>query len=72
MQAIGLSSNRFSICPEMTFKTMLAGGQIGYLSGQPLPRPGTGSEKFKLSNEIAGYALVLLRATVHRLGIRWF
>jgi polyisoprenyl-phosphate glycosyltransferase len=72
MQAIGLASNRFSVCPEMTFKTMLAGGSIGYLAGQPLPLPGTGSEKFKLSNEIAGYALVLLRATLHRLGIRWF
>jgi glycosyltransferase involved in cell wall biosynthesis len=72
MQAVGLSSTRFSVCPEMTFKTMLAGGEIGYLPGQPLPRPGAGSEKFKLSNEIAGYALVLLRAAAHRLGVRWF
>jgi glycosyltransferase involved in cell wall biosynthesis len=72
VQAIGLSSNRFSVCPEMTFKATLAGGDVGYLAGQPLPRPGSGSEKFKLSNEIAGYAVVLGRAALHRLRIRWF
>jgi polyisoprenyl-phosphate glycosyltransferase len=72
VQALGLSSNRFSICPEMTFKATLAGGEVGYLAGQPLPRPGAGSEKFKLSNEIAGYGIVLMRAALHRLGIRWF
>lgn len=72
MQALGLSSNRFSVAPEMTFKATLAGGDVGYLPGQPLPRPGTGSEKFKLSHEIAGYAIVLTRASLHRLGIRWF
>jgi len=72
IQALGLSSNRFSVCPEMTFKATLAGGEVGYLPGQPLPRPGAGSEKFKLSNEIAGYGIVLVRAALHRLGIRWF
>ena len=72
VQAIGLSSNRFNVCPEMTFKATLAGGDVGYLSGQPLSRPGAGSEKFKLSNEIAGYAGVLARATLHRFGIHWF
>jgi glycosyltransferase involved in cell wall biosynthesis len=72
IQALGLSSNRFSVCPEMTFKATLAGGEVGYLAGQPLPRPGAGSEKFKLSNEIAGYGIVLARAALHRLGIRWF
>lgn len=72
IQALGLSSNRFSVCPEMTFKATLAGGDVGYLGGQPLPRPGAGSEKFKLSNEIGGYGLVLIRAALHRVGIRWF
>jgi glycosyltransferase involved in cell wall biosynthesis len=72
VQALGLSSNRFSVAPEMTFKATLAGGDVGYLPGQPLPRAGAGSEKFKLSNEIAGYAVVLARAALHRLGIRWF
>ena len=72
IQALGLSSNRFSVCPEMTFKALLAGGEIDYLPGQPLPLPGSGSEKFKLPHEIFGYATVLVRATLHRLGIRWF
>jgi glycosyltransferase involved in cell wall biosynthesis len=72
MQAIGLTSNRFNLCPEMTFKTILAGGEIRYLAGQPLPGPGVGSEKFKFSNEILGYGLVVSRAIFHRLGIKWF
>lgn len=70
-QAIGLSSNRFSLCSEMTFKALLAGGEIGYLSGQPQPSAG-GAEKFKLPHEIFGYGIVLIRATLHRIGIRWF
>ena len=56
----------------MTFKATLAGGDVGYLPASRSPRPGAGSEKFKLSNEIAGYAGVLARATLHRFGIRWF
>ena len=71
-QTIGLSSNRFAVCPEMTFKILLADGEIGYLSGQPLPEPGAASEKFKLPNEVLGYALVLARATLHRAGLPWF
>jgi dolichol-phosphate mannosyltransferase len=70
-QAIGLTSNRFGVCPEMTFKALLAGGEIGYLPGQPLPKVG-GAEKFKLPHEIFGYGVVLARATLHRAGIRWF
>jgi len=70
-QAIGLTSNRFSVCPEMTFKALLAGGEIGYLPGQPLPTAGA-AEKFKLPHEIFGYGVVLTRAVLHRIGIRWF
>jgi dolichol-phosphate mannosyltransferase len=70
-QAIGLTSNRFSVCPEMTFKALLAGGQIGYLPGQPNPRA-AGDDKFKLPHEIFGYGIVLTRAALHRLGLRWF
>jgi dolichol-phosphate mannosyltransferase len=72
IQSLGLSSTNFSVCPEMTFKTILSAGEIAYLSGQPTPPPGEGSNKFKLGNEITGYALVLLRATLHRLGVRWY
>lgn len=72
MQSMGLSSTKFSVCPEMTFKTLLAGGAISYVPGQPTLRPGEGSEKFKLRHEISGYGLVLFRSALHRVGFRWF
>jgi maltoporin len=28
--------------------------------------------KFRLGNELAGYMITLLRASLHRLGVRWF
>jgi glycosyltransferase involved in cell wall biosynthesis len=72
MQSMGLSSTKFSVCPEMTFKTLLSGGAIAYVPGQPLLGPGEGSEKFKLRHEIFGYGLVLVRSALHRAGVRWF
>jgi dolichol-phosphate mannosyltransferase len=70
--ALGTSSNRFNIFPEMTFKVIESGGTIDYLAGSPQPVGVGGSEKFKLPNEILGYASVLGRAALHRAGIRWF
>ena len=70
VQSIGLTSTKFSVCPEMTFKTLLAGGTIAYVPGQPTLLPGKGSEKFKLRHEITGYGLVLVRSTLHRAGLR--
>jgi glycosyltransferase involved in cell wall biosynthesis len=73
IQAIGTSANRFNIFPEMTFKVLESGGRIEYLSGAPQPVGVGGSEKFKLPNEIFGYAAVLGRAALHRAGaLRWF
>jgi glycosyltransferase involved in cell wall biosynthesis len=73
IQAIGLSAKRFNVCPEMTFKVMLAGGKIEYVPGQPRALGQGGQSKFALSSEILGYAYVLLRAGLHRAGlIRWF
>jgi glycosyltransferase involved in cell wall biosynthesis len=73
IQAVGTSANRFSIFPEMTFKVLESGGTIEYLSGAPQPVGVGGSEKFKLPNEVVGYAAVLGRAALHRTGIlRWF
>jgi glycosyltransferase involved in cell wall biosynthesis len=73
IQAIGTSANRFNIFPEMTFKVLESGGTIEYLSGSPQPVGIGGSEKFKLPNELLGYATVLSRAALHRAGIvRWF
>lgn len=73
IQALGTSSNRFNIFPEMTFKVIESGGTIEYLAGSPQPVGVGGSEKFKLPNEILGYATVLLRAGLHRSrALRWF
>jgi len=73
VQALGLSAKRFNVCPEMTFKVMLCGGQIEYVPGQPRNLDQGGQSKFQLANEIWGYAYVLLRAGLHRAGIRrWF
>jgi len=69
---LGTSSNRFNIFPEMTFKVLESGGTIEYLAGSPQPVGVGGSEKFKLPYEVLGYGHVLLRATLHRLGLRWF
>jgi hypothetical protein len=73
IQALGTSSNRFNIFPEMTFKVIESGGTIEYLAGSPQPVGTGGSEKFKLPNEILGYAAVLTRAALHRShALRWF
>ncbi len=72
-QALGTSSNRFNIFPEMTFKVLESGGTIEYIPGAQQPVGVGGSEKFKLPNEILGYAAVLVRAALHRAGaLRWF
>jgi dolichol-phosphate mannosyltransferase len=70
--ALGLSSQRLSIFPELTFKTLLAGGAIAHVDGQPRYPPSTGVGRFTLPNEFVGYAHVLVRAGLHRLGLRWF
>ncbi|MEX2256585.1 MAG: glycosyltransferase family 2 protein [Acidimicrobiia bacterium] len=72
VQALGLSSNRFSVCPEITFKVLLSGGETAFVAGQPEGTPGQVAPKFALPHEIAGYAYVLARAVLHRLGLRWF
>lgn len=69
---LGTSANRFNIFPEMTLKVIESGGTIEYLAGAPQPVGVGGSEKFKLPNEILGYAGVLGRAALHRVGVRWF
>ena len=70
--ALGLSSRRFSICPELTFKTILADGHVAYVGGQPRRLPESGVEKFQLPHELIGYMQVLARASLHRAGLRWF
>jgi glycosyltransferase involved in cell wall biosynthesis len=72
VQALGTSSNRFNVCPEMTFKILLSGGSIDYVAGRQGDAIKGGSQKFRLPFEIWGYAGVLARAFLCRLGLRWF
>jgi dolichol-phosphate mannosyltransferase len=71
MLAIGLTSNRFSISPEITFKTLLAGGRIEYVPGSQGTRV-YGTSKFKFLKEGRGFSWVLFRSALHRIGILWF
>jgi len=70
VQALGLSNNGYGICPEITLKSILAGGKVEYL-----PTKMTTSSKnkdFSLRREGTGYVWVLLRSAAHRAGISWF
>ena len=72
VQALGVTSNRFNLCPEITFKVLLSGGTLDYVPGHPTPYRGGGSTKFRLPHETYGYLYVLLRAWLHRVGVFWF
>jgi dolichol-phosphate mannosyltransferase len=72
VQALGLTSHSFAICPEITFKVMLAGGQVDRVPGAQTGPMYTDQSKFRLRNELGGYALTLVRAGLHRAGLRWF
>ena len=39
IQALGLTQNGYSICPEITLKALLAGGKVEYLSPSIAPQP---------------------------------
>jgi glycosyltransferase involved in cell wall biosynthesis len=71
VMALGVTSNRFNLSPEITFKVLLAGGKVVFVPGKRGARK-AGESKFKLYRELDGYLLVLLRAWLHRLGILWF
>lgn len=72
VHALGVSGNRFNICPEMTFKILLSGGTVEYVPGRQGDFQHGGSQKFHLSFEILGYAGVLGQAWLYRLGLPWF
>lgn len=71
LMALGLSQNRFSISPEITFKILLSGGKIEYVAAGQGVRA-RGESKFIFMKEAKGYIYVLLRAWLHRIGILWF
>jgi glycosyltransferase involved in cell wall biosynthesis len=72
VHALGVSANRFNICPEMTFKILLSGGSVEYIPGRQSDLQQGGSQKFRLPFEILGYANVLRQAWFYRLGMPWF
>jgi dolichol-phosphate mannosyltransferase len=72
VHALGISANRFNICPEMTFKVLLSGGVVEYIPGRQGDPQHGGSQKFRLPFEIFGYANVLRQAWLYRLGLAWF
>lgn len=69
---LGLSQNRFSISPEITFKSILTGGRIAYVPGAQGVRA-RGVSKFVFHKEGLGFGYCLLRAMLHRFKIAyWF
>jgi hypothetical protein len=72
VQALGVTGHRFSVCPEITFKVLLAGGRTTRVKGVPTGPMVRDQSKFRLGNELLGYALTLVRASMHRAGWRWF
>lgn len=70
VQALGLTQNGFSISPEITFKTLLAGGTVRYISSNSKTSPI--NKDFKLYKEGIGYIWLLIRGFLHRIGVLWF
>ncbi len=70
VQALGLTRNTHSICAEITFKVLLAGGKLKYLSSNSKIDPS--NNDFKLFKEGIDYFWLLIRGFMHRIGIQWF
>jgi len=68
MQALGLSHNGYSLSPEITFKTLLSGGKVEYVSS----RFTSINREFNIYKEGFGYLWLLVRGFLHRIGILWF
>lgn len=72
VQALGLTGRRMAVCSEITFKVILAGGVVTRVPGAPTGPMVREQSKFRLHSELAGYALTLSRARLHRFGLHWF
>lgn len=68
--ALGLTHNGYSVCPEVTLKSLLAGARVAYVP--TTFRVSDSNRDFHLLKEGVGYLRVLLRAVVHRMGVQWF
>ena len=70
--SLGLTSNRFSISPEIFFKGHLAGYEIAFVEGAQTHRQ-NGESKFYFRKEGPGFVWCLIRAFLHRKKITyWF
>lgn len=70
IQTLSLTQNGRSVSPEITFKAILAGGNVEYISSGV--RPPLSSSNFRLHKEGLGYLWLLIRGLGHRIGIAWF
>ena len=70
VQALGLTQNGYSICPEITLKAVLAGGKVEYIPSTASLSPL--NKDFKLYRDGLGYLWLLVRGFGHRMGILWF
>jgi dolichol-phosphate mannosyltransferase len=70
--ALGLTARSMAVCPEITFKVLLAGGVVSRVAGSQSGPTLHEQSKFRLRNELGGYVRVLGRAGLHRLGVHWF
>ncbi|MCK4789359.1 MAG: hypothetical protein KAV87_36795 [Desulfobacteraceae bacterium] len=70
VQALGLTCNNHSVCTEITFKVLLAGGKLAYVTSNA----GTFSvnNDFRIYRDGIGYSWVLVRGFLHRVGVLWF
>ena len=68
---LGVTQNRFSISPEITFKTLLSGGKIEFVPAAQSTRK-IGKSNFIFRKEGYGYVHVLFRVLLHKIGIWWF
>ncbi|MEK7529836.1 MAG: hypothetical protein AAB570_02835 [Patescibacteria group bacterium] len=68
--ALGLTHNGYSVCPEITLKSLLAGAHVAYVP--TTFRVSDLNQDFHLLKEGVGYLRVLWRAVAHRMGVQWF
>lgn len=70
--ALGMTQNRFSLSPEITFKALLAGKRVDFVQGSQGVRT-KGESKFRFTKEGPGFIYCLLRAALHKARVSyWF
>jgi len=70
VQALGLTCNNHSVCTEITLKVLLAGGKLAYVTSNDDTI--AMNKDFRIYRDGIGYAWVLVRGFLHRVGVLWF